>query len=116
MKRLRNHLIGIDQGDTVLFSDFEDGGDMWTGRGQRERRRRVAFAEPFRAEPSVHVSISMWDVDTNMPLRADIKAETITLDGFDLVFRTWGDTRVARIRVAWMAIGELRQSDDWDLY
>ncbi|WP_299593544.1 H-type lectin domain-containing protein [uncultured Tateyamaria sp.] len=116
MKRLRNHLIGIDQGDTVLFSDFEDGGEMWTGRGQRERRRRISFAEPFRAEPSVHVSISMWDVDTASALRADTAAETITKDGFDLVFRTWGDTRVARIRLAWMAIGELRQADDWDLY
>ncbi|WP_299747283.1 H-type lectin domain-containing protein [uncultured Tateyamaria sp.] len=116
MKRLRNHLIGIDQGDTVLFSDFEDGGEMWTGRGQRERRRRVSFSEPFRTEPSVHVSISMWDVDTASALRADAMAETITKDGFDLVFRTWGDTRIARVRLAWMAMGELRQVDDWDLY
>ncbi|MEM6759868.1 MAG: H-type lectin domain-containing protein [Pseudomonadota bacterium] len=116
MKRLRNHLIGVDQGHVILFSDFEDGGEMWTGRGQRERRRRVAFAEPFRAVPSVQVSISMWDVDTDTPLRADISAETVTVDGFDLVFRTWGDTRVARVRAAWLALGELRQADEWDLY
>jgi hypothetical protein len=116
MKRLRNHLIGIDQGNTVLFSDFEDGGEMWTGRGQRERRRRIAFAEPFRSEPVVQVGISMWDVDNETPLRADVAAETITTEGFDLVFRTWGDTRVARVRVAWMAMGELRQIDEWDLY
>lgn len=116
MKRLRNHLIGIEQGDIVLFSDFEDGGEMWTGRGQRERRRRVKFSEPFRTHPSVHVSISMWDVDNETPLRADISAETITKDGFDMVFRTWGDTRVARVRAAWMAMGELRQEDEWDLY
>lgn len=99
MKRLRNHLIGIDQGDTVLFSDFEDGGEMWTGRGQRERRRRMSFSEPFRTEPSVQVSISMWDVDTASALRADVVAETITNDGFDLVFRTWGGyTRGPRAR------------------
>ena len=58
----------------------------------------------------------MWDVDTASALRADVVAETITKDGFDLVFRTWGDTRVARVRLAWMAMGELRQADDWDLY
>ena len=116
MKRLRNHLIGIDQGNAVLFSDFEDGGDMWTGRGPRDRRKRVAFSEPFRTNPVVHVGISMWDVDNETPLRADVVAETVTVDGFDLVFRTWGDTRVARIRAAWMAMGELRQSDEWDLY
>lgn len=116
MKRLRNHLLGIDQGDTVLFSDFEDGGEMWTGRGQRERRRRIAFSEPFRTEPSVHVSISMWDIDNATALRADVTAETVTQGGFDLVFRTWGDTRVARVRLAWIAMGELRQADEWDLY
>ncbi|MFL4470312.1 H-type lectin domain-containing protein [Tateyamaria armeniaca] len=116
MKRLENHLIGIDQGDAILFSDFEDGGEMWTGRGQRERRRRVAFSEEFRVPPSVHVSISMWDVDTKTALRADVSAELIDAAGFDLVFRTWGDTRVARVRVAWMAMGEVRQPDEWDLY
>lgn len=41
MKRLRSRLMGIEQGDTVLFSDFENDGEMWTGRGQRERRRRI---------------------------------------------------------------------------
>ena len=116
MKRLRNHLIGIDQGDTVLFSDFEDGGDMWTGRGQRERRRRITFSESFRKSPMVHVSISMWDVETEAPLRADVMAEAIDKDGFDLVFRTWGDSRIARVRLAWLAMGELRQEDEWELY
>jgi riboflavin synthase len=32
------------------------------------------------------------------------------------VATTWGDTKVARVRVAWQALGELRQADDWDLY
>lgn len=113
MKKLRNSLIGIDQGDPVLFSDFEDGGEMWTGRGQRERRRRIAFSQGFRAAPSVHLGMSMLDLDTSTTFRTDLKAETITRDGFDLVFRTWGDTRVARLRVNWLAIGELDHADDW---
>ncbi|MEM6373008.1 MAG: H-type lectin domain-containing protein [Pseudomonadota bacterium] len=116
MKRLENHLIGIDQGDTILFSDFEDGGEMWTGRGQRERRRRIAFSDRFRAPPSVQVSVSMWDVDTRTALRADISAENIDTESCELVFRTWGDTRVARVRVAWLAIGELRETDEWEIY
>lgn len=116
MKRLENHLIGIDQGDVILFSDFEDGGEMWTGRGQRERRRAVAFSEAFKTPPSVHVSVSMWDVDTKTTLRADVSAEAVSAEGFEIVFRTWGDTRVARVRVAWMAMGALRQPDEWALY
>jgi hypothetical protein len=29
------------------------------------------------------------------------------------VFRTWADTRVARVRVSWMAIGAAHHADDW---
>jgi hypothetical protein len=116
MKRLRNHLVGVDHGDPVLFSDFETEGEMWTGRGQRERRRRISFEEKYRKPPAVHLSISLWDIDASTVIRADLQAEAVTEDGFDMVFRTWGDTRVARVRVSWMAIGELRNADDWDLY
>lgn len=116
MKRIRNHLIGVDQGDINLFSDFQDGGEMWTGVGPRERRRKVAFAQPFRAPPSVQTSVSLWDVDTASHMRADVSAENITTESCEIVFRTWGDSRVARIRVAWMAIGELPHEDDWELY
>lgn len=115
MKKLRAAIVGIDCGDEVLFEDFEDGGDMWTGRGQRERRRRISFSEPFGSAPTVQLSISLWDMDAGTVLRADIGAETITEKGFDIVFRTWGDTRVARIRVAWTAIGELDDPDAWDV-
>lgn len=116
MRRLRNHLIGIDQGDLVLFSDFEDDGVMWTGQGPRQTGNYVAFAESYRTPPSVQVSISMWDMKSDTNARADVQAEDITTDGFNIVFRTWGDTKIARVRVAWQSIGELRQADEWDLY
>ena len=64
----------------------------------------------------VHVSLSMWDMDSATNARADVAAEKITANGFDVVFRTWGDTRVARARIRWMAIGELQHEDDWQLY
>lgn len=116
MIRLRNHLIGVDQGETAMFSEFENGGAMWTGTGPRERRKSVAFSEPYRVAPMVHASISLWDVDTENVIRADVSTDKITGSGFELVFRTWGDTRVARVRAAWMAIGELAHADDWELY
>jgi len=49
-------------------------------------------------------------------IRADVSTDKITGIGFELVFRTWGDTRIARVRAAWMAIGELAHADDWELY
>lgn len=116
MKRLKSHLVGIDRGEVVLFSDFQDGGEMWTGRGQRERRQKVAFSEPFATPPVVQVSVSLWDMDAATVIRADISAEEVTETGFDAVFRTWGDTRVARMRFAWTAIGELPDDEMWELY
>ncbi|WP_461306889.1 H-type lectin domain-containing protein [Albidovulum sp.] len=115
MRRLTGHRIGVEQGSIVLFSDYEDGGVMWTGEGQRELRRMVAFSEPFRAAPAVHVTMTMWDLDQKSNQRADISAEDVSREGFAIVFRTWGDTRVARIRADWLAIGEIRHEDDWDV-
>lgn len=115
MKRLRSHTTGVDSGDVTLFSDYENGGDMWTGEGPRERRRVVKFAEPFKSPPTVHLSPSLWDADTARPLRADITATQITKRGFTIQFRTWGDSRFARMRVSWMAVGEMSEIDDWDV-
>ncbi len=113
MKRLKNHLIGVDQGDVPLFSDFKDGGEMWIGTGPRERRKPVAFSEPFRSPPAVQVGLSLSDMDSGPHHRAEVTAENIGNEGFELVFRTWGDSRVARVRMTWLAIGELPHGDDW---
>lgn len=89
---------------------------MWTGNGPRLRRSTIRFKEEFHKAPAVHVSISLLDADTQSAVRAELTAENVTDRGFDIVFRTWLDTRVARLRAAWMAIGELRHDDDWDVY
>ncbi len=99
-----------------MFSDFENDGEMWTGTGPREKRRAIQFSESYRSPPSVQASISLWDADTNAAIRAEIVAENVTEHGCELVFRTWGDTRFARLRVAWIAIGELHDPEEWELY
>lgn len=116
MRKFTGSLIGVAQGNEELFSDFASGGDMWTGSGSRERRKTLRFTEPFRTPPSVQVALSLWDMDQGANVRADIAAENVTTTGFDLVFRTWSDTRVARVRMNWLAIGEVASEDDWTLY
>ncbi|RKF13860.1 hypothetical protein D6850_11730 [Roseovarius spongiae] len=116
MRRLETRLIGIDQGEIVLFSDYEKNGPMWAGAGERERRHSIRFEERFRDPPVVQCALSMWDIDSGSNARMDVRAETISETGFEVVFRTWSDTRVARARVRWMAIGELHHPDDWELY
>lgn len=114
MKRFSG-TIGVDQGSRVLFSDFADGGPMWTGQGPRESRHVITFREAFAEVPAVMVGISMWDMDQKTNLRADISAEKVTAEGFHLVFKTWSDTRVARIRADWTAVGPVRGEDDWEV-
>jgi H-type lectin domain len=115
MKRISSGKIGVIQGTRVLFSDFADDGVMWTGNGPRESRHIVTFKDAFSEPPTVQVSIGMWDMDHKTNSRADIAADHVTAKGFHIVFRTWGDTRVARIRADWLAIGPVKTDDDWDV-
>ncbi len=88
---------------------------MWSGSGPREVRVHQDFDESFVAPPSVMVGLSMWDIDHKKNSRVDLLAEDVTSTGFDFVFRTWSDTRVARIRAEWTAIGQVRDEDNWDV-
>lgn len=116
MQRLKTNTIGVQQDSVLLFSDFADNGVMWTGEGPRQLRHAVVFDEAFKTRPMIQVGMSMWDMDQKTNQRADIKAEDITATGFTIVFRTWGDTRIARIRADWFALGEVPDEDDWELY
>jgi hypothetical protein len=102
MKRFSGTL-GVQQGTRILFSDFAHDGAMWTGSGPREVRRTEAFGEPFLAAPAVMVSVSMWDIDNKANSRIEI------------VCRTWSDSRIARIRADWMAIGATQDDEAWDV-
>lgn len=114
MRRLSG-LIGIEQGSKILFSDFVHDGAMWTGSGPRDVRHRQDFKERFVAPPAVTVGVSMWDIDHGTNSRVDISAENVTETGFVIVFRTWADTRIARIRADWMAIGQISDDESWDV-
>ncbi|MGJ8603226.1 MAG: H-type lectin domain-containing protein [Marivita sp.] len=115
MQIIKTSRLGVAQGSVDLFSDFEEGGEMWTGEGSRVRRQRVTFDETFAVPPVVHVTLTLWDMDSERNVRADLTSEEVTTAGFDAVFRTWLDTRVARVRISWIAIGALTDEDDWDV-
>ncbi len=115
MRRLKNHLIGVDQGSATLFSDFENSGTMWTGSGQRECRKQVNYKEKFKSVPVVHLSLSMWDQHSESNQRGELNTQNVSESGFDIVFTTWGDTKIARARASWLAIGELTDDDEWNI-
>lgn len=113
VKRFGHFAVGVANGDAEIFSAFEDGAPMWTGQGPRVEHSAVTFDHAFLEPPSVHVSVSMWDMACGANQRAEIRAVNITPGGFEIQFRTWGDTRVARISASWMAIGPVAYEDDW---
>lgn len=115
MLRFSHHAVGVQRGSAVLFSAFEDGSEMWTGSGPREYRHQVSFQGNFEAAPLVHLGLSMWDIDMASNQRVDITAVDVTLADFVILFRTWGDTRVARVRADWLAIGPTKFDEDWEI-
>jgi len=115
MKKIRSNMVGVESGVAHLFSDFAEGGEMWAGTGERHRRVKVVFSEPFLTPPAVQVGLTLWDISNKANIRADLAAEDITETGFTIVFTTWGDTQVARMRANWMAIGEAADDDMWDV-
>lgn len=115
MKRIARGMLGIAQGTVTLFSDFETGGEMWTGTGPRERRTPVRFSEPFLSAPAIHLSLAMIDSERRHNQRMDLSAAKITEKGFEIVFKTWDDSKVARARASWLALGEVASDDDWDI-
>jgi hypothetical protein len=40
--------------------------------------------------------------------------EDVSPTGFNIRFKTWGDTKIARASVNWGAIGAAIGDDDWD--
>ncbi|WP_411837350.1 H-type lectin domain-containing protein [Paracoccus sp. ME4] len=115
MQRFAFHEIGIQRGEVMVVSDFDTQGPMWTGEGERIHRQPIVFDERFIAPPVVHVSMGMWDMDSERNQRGDLRVEAVTLTGFELVFQTWGDTRIARMRVSWLAIGAVPDEQDFIL-
>ena len=113
MRRFNHFAVGVANGEAEIFSAFESGGPMWTGQGGRVESSAVAFSQPFLEAPVVHVAPSMWDIDCGTNQRAELRAVNVTPAGFDLQFRTWGDTRVARVHATWLAIGPVPYEDDW---
>lgn len=107
--------IAIDQGELIPFSDFENDGPMWTGEGPREIRRVVAFGTPFATPPVVQVGFSMLDISNAAGARIDVTAEDIGRTGFVLRVGTWADSRIARVRVAWIAFGSCPDEDLWEI-
>lgn len=99
----------------ALFSHFDSDGEMWAGKGERSIRHRVQFNIEFMKSPIVQIAITFMDADSNQHLRYMLIADNVSKNNFDIVFKTWSDSRFARVWVNWTAIGEKRDPQMWDV-
>lgn len=82
------------------------------GPGPREVRQQQNFKAGFAEPPVFTIGMSMWDMDHRTNSRVDLLVESMTAKGFEIVFRTWGDTGVARVWADLMAVGMVSDEDD----
>jgi hypothetical protein len=76
-----------------------------TGTGVRTYRVAVTFNSPFPVAPQVSLALRGLDVDGVNNNRVNLTSENITVNGFDIVYTTWGDTVIYGIWATWIAIG-----------
>ena len=110
MKKLRSSIVGIDQRRRGLVLGFR----RWRRNVDRSGPARAAstyqFSENYQSDPTVHVSISMWDMDATNVLRADVQPRTITEKGLIWCF-AHGATPRSRVRAsAWTASGSWKMT------
>ena len=89
-----------------LFNHVDDNGPMWAADGDREVRLRVRFSASFQRPPHITLGISGLDSSNAQNLRFSLVPETVTPEGFEIVMKTWDDTKIARASVNWSAIGQ----------
>lgn len=65
----------------------------------------VSFNYPFTNMPLVHTGITGFDIGNNDTARISVRTEDISNDGFKIVVETWMHTRVYKVEVNWIAIG-----------
>jgi hypothetical protein len=76
--------------------------------GRREIDVSVTFDPPFTRQPKVVVSlqkIDLGDVAANIH-RIAVRAEEVSLQGFNLYFETWEDSQIYDAIASWIAVGE----------
>ena len=103
-KREKN--IKIQTG--TYFIRFPNGGHyMNTGEGERTYEERIYFEEKYEKIPHVIASISGLDEsnDISPTVRIELKVENIDTAGFNLIIRTWNDSKLFNVKVSWTVFG-----------
>ncbi|XP_056013366.1 uncharacterized protein LOC130046504 [Ostrea edulis] len=67
--------------------------------------QRVVFKIPFQNAPTVTYGLYLLDVGSSSNTRVSSSTSSITKEGFQLVLRSWADTKLYGAGIMWMACG-----------
>ena len=93
----------------IVFDQFTQDWTLAQENASEEPRSFVSnilFDAPFSNVPIVHVGLSGFDIDQRDSARISVHAEAISPNGFDLRIQTWLNTRVYKVEVSWIALGQ----------
>ena len=89
------------------FVDFDSGNNPTmmnpTDVGDRVYTETISLDGPGNKVPAVAVAVRLMDHISSTNLRYEVTAEAITATSCEIRLRTWDNTRLAKVRVAWSA-------------
>ncbi|MBY6113308.1 H-type lectin domain-containing protein [Mameliella alba] len=97
--------LQVVAGRGELFNHVDENLPMWSGIGDRSLTKEIVFDFPFFRMPMITIGLIGIDSAHDQNLRFILEAQRVSEGGFLIVFRTWGDTHIARASVSWQAIG-----------
>lgn len=68
-------------------------------------RSPVFFNQSFRTGPVVHLGVAGFDVSNHDAARLKVRAENISIEGFEVVLETWLNSKIWSVDVSWLAVG-----------
>lgn len=71
--------------------------------GNRDVIVEVTFDVPFDEKPQIVLGITMLDASSEKNVRYDVKALSVSRDGFTIKVATWAETKIYGISGYWMA-------------
>ncbi len=81
----------------------EGGFSLNSGNGSRTMQKEIRFPKPLDFMPDVSVMITTLDVNQGRNIRYDVKAISVSRDGFVVRISTWNDTKIYEIGGYWFA-------------
>lgn len=94
------------QSDQWRITQSDGGFTLNSGNGDRIMQKEVRFAKPFDSMPDVSVTVTFLDADKNQNVRYDVKAISVSRDGFVIRIKTWNDTKIFGMGGYWFAEAE----------